>query len=111
MSAFANYCLAYENLGCSIYTYDDTIIMNIDNENNDSVSLTLSPVQALTLAKGLQNVVAQMPVQNNNYLLINGNMTLDFPIKETPQQSSKVPTPIPTIEKPVICLEKERPVA
>lgn len=108
MSAFSNYCLAYEELAGSIYPFEDTVIMNIDNEGHDRVSLTLNPIQALAIAKGLQNVIAQMPVQTDNSGLLHGNMTLKYPIDEDAQSTTE---PQATIENPILYLEKERPVA
>ena len=108
MSIFANYCLTHDELKGLIYTLDDVVILAIDNEENNRITLTLSPFQALTLAKGLQNFIAQMPVHTTNHDRLYGSMTLDFPLEDKPAAAE---TLRPPIEKAIICLEKKRPMA
>ena len=108
MSTFANYCQAYNDLAGSIYAFDGTIILNLDNNSHDRVSLTLSPMQAMILADGLHNVASSIPVSTNKSALINGCLTLDFPIEWA---SDTPPKHADNEEYPIIYLDKKRPVA
>ena len=57
-------CLMYTNLETTIRLDDDAVFLTISDKDHNSVSMTLNPIQVLTLAKYLYAAMSEIKLED-----------------------------------------------
>lgn len=68
-------CVMYKNLNATIRLDDDAVFLTIFDNDNNSVSLTLNPIQVLTLAKYLYAALSEITLEDIYKSKLFGNLT------------------------------------
>ena len=68
-------CVMYKNLDAKIRVEEDAVYLTIADEEMNSVSMTLNPIQVLTLAKYLYVALSEIKLENIYKSELFGNLT------------------------------------
>ena len=68
-------CVMYKNLNATIRLDDDAVFLKIADKDMNSVSITLNPVQVLTLAKYLYAAMSEIKLEDIYKSELFGNLT------------------------------------
>lgn len=71
-------CMMYKNLDATIRLDDDAVFLTIADKEHNSVSLTLNPIQVLTLAKYLYAAMSEITLENIYKSKLFGNLTVQI---------------------------------
>lgn len=100
MSTYHHFCFAFTNLEAEAYTYKGNVTFTLRSEDNhDTFSVTLSPMQAKLMAEGITNIINRMPIKDVDYGEFAGDISLVYPEYKSNEQDKDTP------------IEKIRPVA
>lgn len=81
-------CLAFENLELILSNVNECIGVNLQNENNLQICMTLQPMQCKILGEALLNFVGQMKV-NKDASIFSGSMDVAFELKQEIKEKEK----------------------
>ena len=68
-------CVMYKNLNATIRLDDDAVFLSISDNDNNSVGMTLNPIQVLTLAKYLHAALSEIKLEDIYKSKMFGNLT------------------------------------
>lgn len=81
-------CFAFENLELILSSVNECIGVNLQNENNLQIRMTLQPMQCKILGEALLNFVGQMKV-NLDASIFTGSMDVSFEVKQETKEKEK----------------------
>lgn len=84
-------CLMYKNLDAKIRLEDDAVFLTISDEEMNSVSMTLNPLQVLTLAKYLYAAMSEIKLEDIYKSKMFGNLTAQIENENIDAENFQIP--------------------
>lgn len=84
-------CVMYKNLNATIRLDDDAVFLTIADTDNNSVSMTLNPIQVLTLAKYLYAAMSEVKLEDIYKSRLFGNLTAQIDNENIDAEKFQIP--------------------
>ena len=84
-------CVMYKNLNATIRLDDDALFLTIRDKDHNSVSLTLNPIQVLTLVKYLYAALSEITLEDIYKSKLFGNLTAKIDNDNIDANNFKIP--------------------
>ncbi len=84
-------CVMYKNLNATIRLDDDAVFLSIFDNDNNSVSMTLNPIQVLTLAKYLYAALSEITLEDIYKSKLFGNLTAQIANENIDAEKFQIP--------------------
>ena len=84
-------CVMYKNLEAKIRLDDDAVFLTIADTDNNSVSMTLNPIQVLTLAKYLYAAMSEVKLEDIYKSRLFGNLTAQIENENIDAEKFQIP--------------------
>ena len=84
-------CVMYKNLNATIRLDDDAVFLTIADKDQNSVSMTLNPIQVLTLAKYLYAALSEITLEDIYKSKLFGNLTAQIDNENIDAEKFQIP--------------------